>query len=58
VHTITSWMREIIHGLGPEADRSRAHALPQLAAGLGPDLNGVGPESPADAATRRRLLGV
>jgi 2-polyprenyl-6-methoxyphenol hydroxylase-like FAD-dependent oxidoreductase len=57
VHTITSWMHEILHGLGPEADRIRAHALPQLAEGLGPDLLGVGPECAADAATRRRLLG-
>ena len=58
VHTITSWMREILHGIGPEAERIRAHALPQIAAGSGPDLNGLGPESPADAATRKRLLGV
>jgi menaquinone-9 beta-reductase len=58
LHTIVSWMTEVFYGLGPEADRVREHALPQLADGSGPDVIGVGPEFPTDAAARRRFLGV
>jgi 2-polyprenyl-6-methoxyphenol hydroxylase-like FAD-dependent oxidoreductase len=57
LHTIESWMTEVIFGLGAEADRLREHALPQLAQKMGPDLVGVGPDSPTDEATRRRFLG-
>lgn len=57
LHSITSWLREVRYGLGPEADRIRAHALPKLADGSGPDLVGMGPDSPADEAARIRFLG-
>lgn len=58
LHTITSWLREVRYGLGPEADRIRAHALPRLADGSGPDLVGVGPDFPVDEHARIRFLGV
>jgi menaquinone-9 beta-reductase len=58
LHTIESWMTEVLYGLGPEADRIREHALPQLADGSGPDIVGVGPDFPADEAARLRFLGV
>jgi 2-polyprenyl-6-methoxyphenol hydroxylase-like FAD-dependent oxidoreductase len=58
LHTIESWLTEILYGLGPEADRLREHALPQFANGSAPDLVGVGPDSPTDEATRIRFLGV
>lgn len=57
LHAITSWFREVLYGLGPEADRVREHALPQLAAGYGPDLLGLGPDSPADERARVAFLG-
>lgn len=57
LHTIMSWLTEVIYGLGPEADRIRAHALPQLADGSGPDIVGLGPDYPVDEATRIRFLG-
>ncbi|MCI0397581.1 MAG: FAD-dependent monooxygenase [Chloroflexi bacterium] len=58
LHTIESWLTEILYGLGPEADRLREHALPQFANGSGPDLVGAGPDSPTDEAARLRFLGV
>ena len=57
LHSITSWLREVRYGLGPEADQIREHALPKLADGSGPDLVGAGPDSPADEAARIRFLG-
>lgn len=57
LHTITSWLREVRYALGPEADRHREHALPQLAYGTGPDLVGMGPDCPADEHARIRFLG-
>jgi 2-polyprenyl-6-methoxyphenol hydroxylase-like FAD-dependent oxidoreductase len=58
LHTIESWMTEVLYGLGPEADRMREHALPQLAERVGPDIVGIGPEFPTDEGTRLRFLGV
>jgi menaquinone-9 beta-reductase len=57
LHTIESWMTEILYGIGPEADRIRAHALPLLAAGKGPDSSGEGPDYPTDEAARIAFLG-
>jgi menaquinone-9 beta-reductase len=57
LHTIESWLTEILYGLGPEADRLRAHALPRFVDGSAPDLVGAGPDSPYDEAARIRLLG-
>jgi hypothetical protein len=56
LRTITSWLRTVLHGLGPEADRIRSHALPRLADGSGPDIVGMGPDCPADEAARVRFL--
>jgi menaquinone-9 beta-reductase len=58
LHTIASWLTEVVYGLGPAADRVRAHALPQLAERVGPDIVGIGPDFPTDEGTRRRFLGV
>ncbi len=58
LHTIESWLTKLLYDLGPAADRIREHALPQFANGVGPDLVGVGPDSPTDEATRVRFLGV
>jgi 2-polyprenyl-6-methoxyphenol hydroxylase-like FAD-dependent oxidoreductase len=57
LRTITSWLRTVLYGLGPEADRIRRHALPRLADGSGPDLVGMGPDCPADEAARVSFLG-
>lgn len=57
LRTITSWLRTVLYGLGPEADRIRKHALPRLADGSGPDIVGRGPDCPADEAARIRFLG-
>ncbi|MBI1728971.1 MAG: FAD-dependent monooxygenase [Candidatus Rokubacteria bacterium] len=58
LRTIVSWLRTVLYGLGSDADRIRAHALPRFADGLGPDLVGRGPDNPADEAARIRFLGV
>jgi menaquinone-9 beta-reductase len=58
LRTIVSWLRTVLYGLGAEADRMRAHALPRLADGLGPDLVGRGPDNAADEAARIRFLGI
>ena len=57
LRTILSWLRTVLYDLGTGADRIRAHALPQLANGSGPDLVGRGPDNPADEAARVRFLG-
>jgi 2-polyprenyl-6-methoxyphenol hydroxylase-like FAD-dependent oxidoreductase len=57
LHTAESWMAAINYGLGSEADLMRQRALPQLAAGRGPDFAGLGPESPVDEDTRIALFG-
>jgi 2-polyprenyl-6-methoxyphenol hydroxylase-like FAD-dependent oxidoreductase len=57
LHTIEGWLARIIFTLGPEGDRIRAQAVPALRQGLGPDHIGLGPEAPADEATRQRLFG-
>ncbi len=57
LHTLEHWMTEVLYGLGSDADRIRAHALPQLAQGLGPDLTGNGPVFPTDEAARIQFLG-
>lgn len=57
LHTIESWMTQIQYGLGPEADRMREHALPQLAKWGGPSFAADGPDFPTDEGTRRQLLG-
>lgn len=57
LHTITSWLRVVLYGLGPEVDRIREHALPRLSDGSGPDLVGLGPDCPADERARIHFLG-
>lgn len=57
LHTIEAWLTEVRYTPGPEADRTRAHALPNIAAGLGPDLVGRGPDNPVDEAARLEFLG-
>jgi 2-polyprenyl-6-methoxyphenol hydroxylase-like FAD-dependent oxidoreductase len=57
LRTLEHWMTEVLYGLGPDADRIRALALPQLAQGSGPDLTGNGPVFPTDEAARIRFLG-
>jgi 2-polyprenyl-6-methoxyphenol hydroxylase-like FAD-dependent oxidoreductase len=57
LRTIVSWLRTVLYDLGAEGDRIRAHALPRLADGSGPDLVGRGPDNPADEAARIRFLG-
>jgi 2-polyprenyl-6-methoxyphenol hydroxylase-like FAD-dependent oxidoreductase len=57
MRTLEQWMTEILYGLGPEADQIRAHAMPQLAGGRGPDITGLGPAFPTDDTTRIRFLG-
>ena len=57
LHTVEAWMTEIFFTRGPEGDRIRAQALPHFARGAGLDPVGLGPETPVDAAMRRRLFG-
>lgn len=57
LHTIEGWQARINFTLGTEGDRIRAHALPALRQGFGPDLLGRGPDAPADEPARHRLFG-
>jgi 2-polyprenyl-6-methoxyphenol hydroxylase-like FAD-dependent oxidoreductase len=58
LHAFEDWMTQVMYGLGPEADRIRACALPQLAAGQGPDIVAAGPDRPANENDRRTFLGI
>ena len=57
LRNVISWQRTVLYGLGPDADRIRENAMPQLARGLGPDVIGVGPDCAADEAARLQFLG-
>jgi 2-polyprenyl-6-methoxyphenol hydroxylase-like FAD-dependent oxidoreductase len=59
MRTINRWMRDLFYERGPEADARRARALPRLVEepDRAPDLLGLGPDSPADEAARRRFFG-
>ena len=57
LRTAIAWLRTVLYGLGPDADRIREHAMPQLARGLGPDVIGVGPDCAVDEAARVQFLG-
>jgi menaquinone-9 beta-reductase len=54
LHRLEQW-RTALFEVGPEADARRARVLPRLAAepGRAPDLVGLGPDGPSDAATLR-----
>lgn len=57
LHRLESWVTRLFFDFGPEADVARVRALPKLMFGGGPDLVGLGPESPSDEAARRELFG-
>jgi 2-polyprenyl-6-methoxyphenol hydroxylase-like FAD-dependent oxidoreductase len=59
VHTVDSWMTDLLMEVGPHADAVRARALPLLAQDPTrvPDQFGEGPESACDETARRRLFG-
>ncbi len=53
LHRLENWRTALVE-IGPEADARRARVLPRLAAaapGDAPDLVGLGPDGPSDAAT-------
>ncbi len=56
---ITDWRTEMNYATGPEADARRARARPLLREDptRAPDLQGLGPEAPSDAAAYRRYVG-
>jgi hypothetical protein len=57
LHRLESWVTRLFFDFGPEADVARVRALPKLMFGGGPDLVGLGPDSPSDEAARRELFG-
>ncbi|MBV9170781.1 MAG: hypothetical protein JOZ81_11910 [Chloroflexi bacterium] len=42
---------------GVEGDQIRARAMPALQRGHGPDVIGLGPDSPVDETARQHLFG-
>lgn len=58
VHTLEQWYRTMFLSTGPEADRTRARALPAIEADLSriPDLFGMGPDAATDETARRRFF--
>ena len=59
LHRVENWMADLFWTKGPAADERRGRVMPRLlgdASGL-PDLVGLGPDSPGDEFSWRRILG-
>jgi menaquinone-9 beta-reductase len=57
LHVLEQWMTEANYSVGPETRQVREQAEAAWARGDAPDLNGRGPDQPADDAARLRFLG-
>jgi menaquinone-9 beta-reductase len=58
IHRMTSWARHMFYDPSREATELRERALPQLVADRtrGLDIQGLGPDFPADDVRRRRFF--
>jgi menaquinone-9 beta-reductase len=57
LHTLEQWMALISFSVDPAMQHVREHAAGARERGDMPDINGKGPDQPADDAARLRLLG-
>ncbi|MDR5753598.1 MULTISPECIES: NAD(P)/FAD-dependent oxidoreductase [unclassified Caballeronia] len=59
LHRLHGWLTLLMYETGPAADARRARAFVRLATdpSRAVDLQGLGPESPSDDATRQRFFG-
>ncbi|MGE0607333.1 MAG: FAD-dependent oxidoreductase [Pirellulales bacterium] len=57
IHRLEDWLASLFFDFGPAADAARARVLPKIMFGGGPDLIGLGPDSPSDEAARVTLFG-
>jgi menaquinone-9 beta-reductase len=57
LHMLERWVAESVYSVGPETRHIREHADAAWERGDAPDLNGKGPDQPADDAARMRFLG-
>jgi menaquinone-9 beta-reductase len=57
---VTTWLTELMFATGPQADATRARAMPLIAVDPTrvPDLHGLGPEAASDDHARQRFFGV
>jgi 2-polyprenyl-6-methoxyphenol hydroxylase-like FAD-dependent oxidoreductase len=57
LHTLEHWMALISYSVDPAMQHVKEHAAQARARGDMPDINGKGPDQPADDAARLRVLG-